>query len=860
MIKRSIVLCASILIFCSLSAQNREGKKESTTSKDSISAYDKLFKEKHHSVEGMFTLHKVKEKLYFEIPLPLMGRDMLIASTVTETSDNANGIVGSKPTPLHISFTLSGGAVQLRRVNSDVITDNPNSNIAKAIEKSSVGSIMKNMKIETYNPDSSAVVVDVTSIFVADNKDLSPFDPYSQYTMFYGLKRTESFQQASSYLGEIKAFSDNIVVRSTLSYNYTLIQSKTNRTIVKDEPFTAVVTRSIVLLPEEPVAPRLHDYRVAIFGTGKYLFGEKEQSSTIQYFANRWNLVPKDIEGYREGKLSDPIEPITFYIDNNFPEEWREHVREGVEQWSELFEEIGFSNAVKAVDFPTNDPQFDPDNIKYSCVRYAPIGIQNAMGPSWVDPRSGQIINASVYLYHDMIKLLNNWLFVQISPANPRIRTKQIPNDIIFDGLRYVTAHEVGHCLGFMHNMSASSVIPVDSLRSPTFTHKYGTTTSIMDYARFNYVAQPGDYERGVKLTPPRFGEYDRFLIKWNYKYYPQFDTPKKEEEHLKKMVSRAIENPIYQYGKQLSYPLDPRSQTEDLGDDAIAATLYGIENLKYLISNMNSWVAADDPDFTYRSTIYDEIVYQYLRYINHIYANLGGVYLNEVLVADNMEPFQSVEKERQQGALLFIMDQINRLEWLEEPTLKHSLNLMGSAKDLLQRVLAEAIVAAPNKVHLSASISNDPYTFEQCANDVFDFVWNRVKGKKELSKIDKFIQGAFVKSVINNSNVTKIISGNGITINEILAQQDIEQRFAKQIATTSTIELPLTQDSSPIAGYGVPSTKFNILLNPETLYYHYLIKAKKVIESLERAAKNRSDKLHYRLLLKRINSTLKID
>lgn len=874
---RRLFLTSAVLIFtCSLFAasgaapayQNKKDEKEKTTpKKDSVSAYDKLFKEKHETAKGMFILHKIKEKIYFEIPLNMLGKEMLIASTVTETSDNGNGIVGGKTDPIHIAFTKSDESIQLRRINSDVITDNSESNIARAIQKSSIGSIMRSMKIEAYSNDSTAVVVDMTPFFVGDNKDLAPFDQYSNYTMFAGLKRTESFQQDKSFLGSIKSFSDNLVVTSTLSYNYTLTDVRTNRTIVKDEPFTAVVSRSIVLLSDTPARPRSADYRVAVFPTGKYMFGEKEQSSKLIYYANRWNLVPKDVDAFRSGKLSEPVKPIIFYIDSNFPEKWKPFIKEGVEQWNELFEEIGFKNAIKAVDFPKDDPEFDPDNIKYSCVRYAPIGIQNAMGPSWVDPRSGEIINASVYLYHDIIKLLNNWMFVQISPADKRIQTKNIPDDIMNDGIRYVVAHEVGHCLGFMHNMSASNVIPVDSLRSASYTNKVGTTTSIMDYARFNYVAQPGDKERGVKLTPPRFGEYDKFLIKWSYSYYPDAKSTAEEAKILSDMVSEAIKDPVYRYGKQLSYPLDPRSQTEDLGDDAIKATIYGIKNLKYLLNNLNSWVGSDDEDFSYRSEIYDGVVMQYFRYINHVFAYVGGIYLNEVKIGDNMPPFESVERKKQKDALEFMMKQIKELDWLENEELMKKLTIMGSARELLQTVMARAIMQAPSKVMLSSSISKEPYSFDECSDDVFKYVWEPAIKRRKLSDVEKFMQTEYITTVLNTSNVAKLISGVGASDNsqvslfDIMAQEDKLGRFKSHLQTISTLEaVPASGTNfTPVAGYGVPSTKFSIVFNTESNYYNYLSKAKKVLESASKSRASKEDKLHYELLLKKINSVLKV-
>lgn len=853
--KKILLLLVAISLVSQIDAEilnkgRKDRKKEQTTitnqaKKDTLSPYEKFFKEKHESKKGMFILHKMKEKVYFEIPINMLEKEMLMASTVTETSDNANGIVGGKGDPLHVKFSKSGQNIQLRRINSDVITDNPSSPIASAIKRSSIGSVMKSMKIETYSKDSSSVVIDVTGLFVSDFKDLTPFDKYSQYTMFNGLKRTESFQQDKSFVNSIKAFSDNISVISTLSYNYTLTDQRTSKTVVKDEPFTAIVTRSIVLLPEMPVRPRYADYRVAVFNTGKYFFGEKEQSSKVKYYANRWNLEPKDKEAFKKGMLSEPIKPIVFYIDDNFPSKWRSSIKEGVEQWNEMFEKIGFKNAIKALDFPKDDPEFDPDNIKYSCIRYAPIGIQNAMGPSWVDPRSGEIINASVYIYHDIIKLLNNWMFVQISPADNRLRSKNIPEDILFDGLRYVVSHEVGHCLGFMHNMSASSVIPVDSLRSATFTNKSGTTTSIMDYARFNYVAQPGDREKGVKLTPPRFGEYDKFLIKWNYKYFPEIKTAEEEEDMLSLMVSSAIKEPVYRYGKQLSYPLDPRSQTEDLGDDAIKASEYGIKNLKYLISNLDSWVGKDDEDFSYRTEIYDAIVFQYIRYINHVFANIGGVYLNEVKVSDNMVPFKSVEKEKQIAALKFIMGQIDQLDWMNNKELNSKLTIMGSAADLLKTVLAKAVVAAPSKVVLSASISEKPFDFYACSDMVYEYVWGPAIKNKELTDIQKFIQNEFINTVVNYSNVKKL--SIGVNIFEIASSCGPNEEWNKKLLK-----------ESEVLGYGVPSMKFNVVFNPESNYYRYLSKAKKLLEN--KISIEGPDKYHYDLLLKKINSSLKIN
>ena len=526
MIRKLLVL---LLCFTAVTATAKKPKSsaskktESSAEKPKESDYDKLFKEKHTVADGMFRLHDVKGKLYFEIPDSLFGREMLLGSTISEVSDNAAATTGSKSDyPLHVVFTRNDRSVQLRTVNCENITDEVGASraLAEAVKRNTADPILRNYKIEAWNKDSTAVVVNATDLFVADVAEMSPFSAYGLYTAFE-LKKT--FQKERSMLGEIKAFSDNVVIRSTLSYIFSLNRGRT--TLVKDQPLTAVMTRSLVLLPREAYRPRITDSRMSVFPTGKVLFSEREQRAKVIYYAHRWRLEPSDMAAWKRGEKVEPKKPIVFYVDNGFPEMWKKHIFEAVDQWNEPFERIGFKNAIAAKPYPTDDPEFDPDNIKYSCIRYAPIAIANAMGPSWVDPRSGEILNASVYVYHDVMKLLNNWLFVQTAQADERVRAVTIPEEVIGDGLRYVLAHEVGHCLGYMHNMSASAVIPVDSLRSPSFTQKYGTTTSIMDYARFNYVAQPGDRERGVRLTPPRFGLYDYYAVKWLYTPLPDTAT-----------------------------------------------------------------------------------------------------------------------------------------------------------------------------------------------------------------------------------------------------------------------------------------------------------------------------------------------
>lgn len=814
-------------------AADKSEKKDTTAS---ISEYDKLLGKEHEAAYGLFNLHKIEDKLYMECPLTILGRDFLLGSTVSKISDNTNAIVGSKPKdPLPFSFSLSGKKLLMETPADTYVVRGSN---AERVKSSFIRPVYTAFDIKAYSNDSTSVVVDVTDLFLGDDERFSPFDQYSANIMS-GMKRSESYDASKSYISGIKAFEDNVAVKSVLSYTYSLSGGKKT---ISDIPFTAEMTRSIVLLPDKPARPRISDSRVSVFPTYKLLFEPEAQSSKYMSYAHRWRLEPSDSAAFLRGELVEPVKPVVFYVDNAFPEKWLPYIKEGVSQWSEVFEEIGFKNAVIARDFPADDPEFDPDNIKYSCVRYAPVQIANAMGPSWVDERSGEIINASVYVYHDVISLLNKWLLVQTAPADERVRTMNIPEEVLGDALRYVISHEVGHCLGFMHNMGASAVYPVDSLRSPSFTAKYGTTASIMDYARFNYVAQPGDRERGVKLTPPRFGEYDRFMVRWNYAPVMDADDMWEEYDVTSDWLHKASFDPLLRYGKQQGEILDPRSQAEDLGDDAVKATEYGVANLKYVLSNLESWIGGQDKDMTWRRDLHEWVLIQYITYLGHVYSNVGGIYLDEKQLGDDVPFYRSVPSEMQKKSLAFLMAQLDDLEWLDNEELMTDMPLMANPSDIVREYLMKMLLASPAKVDLSASKAEDePYTVQKCLDDVYEYVWGPTFRREKLTKSQMKTQKAFLRN---------IGQGAGVNFGKPSAAS------LSDVVTADKLAWSQTASSHETSAAGEPNMAYYIPQQYEDVYFSYVMKVRDLLDKRKRC-RDKETRLHYELMIHMLDKAL---
>ena len=764
-----MLMCMMVAMVCQPAKSDNKKKKKAieeqvTAPAKKLTKYERLFKgKKTQTAQGKFlTLHKVDGKLYVEMPLSMMGREMLLASTTTETSDNSVATNGYKvKDPLHICFTLRDSLVQMRKVNSRVSYNVNDARLRDVVAHNFVYPVLEGYKVLAYTPDSSSVVFDMTDMFTGGDAALSPIVE-EMFPMAY----RAVINKPLSALEEIKAFDDNVAVKSSLSYS---VSAKyLNTLLYENRPLTIKATRTILLLPEERMRPRVSDSRIGTFLTLKQHISEQADELQRYSLANRWRVEPSDVEAFRRGEMVEPVTPIVFYLDPLFPESWKEPIRKGIVRWNVAFEKIGFKNVIQVRDFPTDDPNFDPDNLKYSCIRYVPSTTQNAMGPSWVDPMTGEILNASIMVYNDVVKMLYNWRFVQTAQLDTSVRAKELPQDVFEESLAYVIAHEMGHCLGLMHNMAASAAFPVDSLRSPEFTQKYGTTPSIMDYARFNYVAQPED--DGVKLTPPELGVYDEYAIKWLYSYFPDCDDMWKESEILETWVDEKVGDPRYRYGKQqMESRYDPSALEEDLGNDPMKAGDYGIKNLKYILSNLNNWIT-DDEDASCRQELYNQIVKQYSRYLQNVVYCIGGIYLNEAKDGTPEMRFRSVPRKTQKAAVAWVMKQMRNNDWLDnsEVCSKFKLHTKQSA------VLNSSTIDILTKIYMNVTLSSylareNPYSLAEFFDDFYKGVWDSAIRNRRLTTGDKVLQKGILGMM---SRSVGGIGGNKLSLNNFLVDE----------------------------------------------------------------------------------------
>jgi len=717
-----------------------------------IRPYKDIITDKAVTSIGFIKAHKVDDKYYFEISNEILGRDILVVNRISQTQAGT-GYGGDQIGQNVIRFEKGpNNKIFIRTISYDVYAKDSTSSMFSSVANSNLQPISFSFDIKAFGKDSASFVVDITDFVNGDN-DVLYFSSGAKTS-----RRLGSLQADKSYIVGVKPYPINVELTSVKTYGRTPAPPTTaggNRGGGGQATgnLTIELNSSLVLLPKEPMQARYFDARVGYFTVGYTDFDANPQGVKDVIIAKRWRLEPKDgdMEKYKRGELVEPSKPIVFYIDPATPKKWIPYLIQGVNDWQKAFEKAGFKNAIIGKMAPTKaeDSTWSLEDARNSAIVYKPSDIANASGPSIADPRSGEIMESHINWYHNVMELIRNWYMIQAANSDPRARQMVFPDELMGQLIRFVSSHEVGHTLGLRHNFGSSSSVPVENLRNKAWVEANGHTPSIMDYARFNYVAQPEDKIDPVGLFP-RIGDYDNWAIEWGYRLFPEYKSPKDEKGYLNKWVIEKLKNHRLWWGDGESNQDDPRSQTEDLSDNAVKASEYGIKNLQRIIPNLASWTKEENEDYTSLDDIYTQVTQQFTRYMGHVTRNVSGIYKTPRVTEDPGPVYEFTPKAKQKEAVDFLNKQLfNTPTWLINndifsKTGENPLLVIGGIQDnVLNRLYSSNTL---NKlITAETAIGNNAYKMTDLFDDLKGGIWSELKTGKSIDVYRRNLQKSYI-------------------------------------------------------------------------------------------------------------------
>ena len=722
--KNLISIISALFLVSSLSAQ----KNNKTI--DSLTKDMKL-------TEGVINAYTNNDnKMYFEINKDLLNVEILVVTRLAQIPSGYSAYInaGSKTSEQVIEFQKKNNSINIRQLSFNNVA-NQEDPINQSVIENNFPPILASFEIK--NSGANSFLIDVSNYFLNDSPGFNIINSRikEQYKIGNVDKKRSSIDSARS-------FPENIEILNTLTFD-TKKPPRENKT----KTFSFQVNHSFILLPEDRMKLRYYDERVGWFTVNKIDYSSEALKSDSYKLIRRWRLEPKNEEAYLNGELVEPKKQIVYYLDPATPIKWRPYFKKGIEDWNSVFEKAGFKNAIVAKEAPSieEDPNFSPEDIRYSTVRYVASTTRNATGPSVSDPRTGEILESDIIWYHNHLRSYRNRYLLETGAANPKARTLNTPNEEIGEMMRMVISHEIGHALGLPHNMKASSAYPVDSLRSGKFTQKMGIAATIMDYARYNYIAQPGD--KNIRFVR-QLGPYDDYSIEWGYRYFPG-KSLLQEKEVLTKYVDQKSLNPIYMFGSSRG---DPNTQTENIGDDPIKASTYGLKNLKIVANNFMDWIHEPNKDYSDLNEIYDELLGVYSRYIFHVIGIVGGI--NQTLHNTNQVDvftYVNVDKAYQMEALSFLdLELWKTPNWLRNKKIISQINnLDGLYK--IEKIQERAINSLLSNYRLnkmlsaSKTIEGNGLEFDNLIDILFESIIDKIAPKDQFSRN---LQISFTKKI----------------------------------------------------------------------------------------------------------------